>query len=141
MATFFVRFGGWRDRRARRDVLREASAVLRGKAIERYVRVARPLPPWTALNGVAHGDLRRVRCLAALTTPLGMAASDPLDATALIAREVADKVGDDSALLAFLQTMVLIPLEAELLRLPATAAISPGQLVAAVHAGMNAVFS
>lgn len=141
MATFFVRFRGWRERRACREVLREATAVLRGTAIERYVRLACPLPPWTALNAVAHGDLRRVRSLAALTTPLGTAAADPLDATALIAREVADKVGDDTKLLALLQTMVLIPLEAELLRLPTTACVSPRELVAAVRAGVNAVLS
>lgn len=141
MATFFVCFRGWRERRACRELLREATAVLRGTAIERYARLACPLPPWTALNGVAHGDLRRVRSLAALTTPLGMAASDPLDATALIAREVATTVGEDTGMLLLLQTMVLIPLEAELLRLPATARISPGELVAAVHAGLAAVLS
>lgn len=141
MATFFVRFRGWRKRRMYRDVLREAAAVLGGTAIERYVRPASSLPPWTALNGVAHGDLRRVRTLAAVTTPLGLVVSDPLDATALIAREVAAAVGDDVGMLMLLQTMVLIPLEAELLRLPASARVSPGELVAAVHAGLTAVLS
>jgi hypothetical protein len=124
-------------RRATRTLLRETQAFLDGSYAEQFVRKPRMLPAWAVINPAAHGDLARLRALAASRPDLS-AMPDACVAVRALAREVLLLVEDDQELLTALQTAILRPLELELIAACSRTRVSTRQVVSSARAVLRA---
>lgn len=109
-------------------VANEVEAFLNGGIRDLFRGHMELVPPWAAINTLAHGDLAHLQDLATGASPDGHYQDIWASALAVLAREILDIVGTDRLSLRELQYASLVPLESRLFTEPEVA-VSPGQLV------------
>jgi hypothetical protein len=119
------------------ELVREAEAFLLGTYVAQLVSEGWLVPDWAWLNGVAHGDIDRLRALAGGAGIMAHTYGTTRvwqQVEAYLAQEVLTRCGPDQ--LPGVQSSMLVPLELELANAAATEGMLPMDLV---HRVMSAL--